>query len=194
MRRFFTLIELLVVVAIITLLAGILLPSLNHARESAHRTSCRNNLRQIGIMISAYQGDCKVRPFAYMMPSVARSGGLENPIGIAEALENYGGGEESDVFKCPRDVAPQASYLSEEYEDYDYDSTYAGASGEQTFYETENTSYLYFNPHFGRNGTSHWEARRVMMADFRYFHGKPGRIGSINHLFGDIHVGDYEDK
>ena len=139
MRRFFTLIELLVVVAIITLLAGILLPSLNHARESAHRTSCRNNLRQIGIMISAYQGDCKVRPFAYMMPSVARSGGLENPIGIAEALENYGGGEESNVFKCPRDVAPQASYLSEEYEDYDYDSTYAGASGEQTFYETENT-------------------------------------------------------
>ncbi|QDU07121.1 DUF1559 domain-containing protein [Gimesia aquarii] len=83
-RRGFTLIELLVVIAIIAILIALLLPAVQQAREAARRSSCKNNLKQIGLALHNYNETHTIFPpasitasniggFAFILPFMEQS-------------------------------------------------------------------------------------------------------------------------
>ncbi len=73
-RAGFTLVELLVVMAVVGVLMGLLLPAVQSVRESARRTECANNLRQIGLAVQNYLATNRKLPASSLFPTKSLTG------------------------------------------------------------------------------------------------------------------------
>jgi prepilin-type N-terminal cleavage/methylation domain-containing protein/prepilin-type processing-associated H-X9-DG protein len=98
LRPGFTLVELLVTMAIIAMLAALLVPAVGKVKDKARKTSCLNNLRQLGIAVAAYTANSSGHlPMCQRVVDDAA-----DPEGFFNALEVSA----PRVFVCPADTEP----------------------------------------------------------------------------------------
>jgi len=101
----------MVVIAIIGILAAILLPALARAREAARRSSCQNNLKQLGICFKMYAGEAEGAAFPPLCPGhqchdgtrISYTSAFWGPALYPEYLTDY------TVLFCPSDPGPDES-------------------------------------------------------------------------------------
>jgi len=190
----FTLIELLVVIAIIALLAAILFPVFARARENARRSSCQNNMKQIGVGIAQYTQD-----YDELLPITTQNGwdaesrndnGTVAKATWRQTLQPYV--KSAQLFQCPSN--PQKNNVA--------DLEVPGV------YPRINRSYAVNKNYIQANAIANIQqpAAKLMVVEALYdgtflstnqccwdagiwtTRGWSGHLGTMNCLFGDGHI------
>ena len=113
-RAAFTLVELLVVIAIIGVLVALLLPAIQAAREAARRSSCGNNIKQLGLALQNYHDARKQFPYASVTPTANSSVNVANrgPTWVVAILPFIEGGNVITLYNKNAFWIDQAANLS----------------------------------------------------------------------------------
>jgi prepilin-type processing-associated H-X9-DG protein len=172
----FTLVELLVVIGIITILIGLLLPTLSRARESANKTKCLANLRTLGQAMVMYANQSKG-----WLPNMNPASTVNDPAATTEVLValNRDHIRAAATFHCPSDSDPVPAKI----ETADYDAP----NSARTSYEFYSVWWM---PEFGPKITKVKDAPIAWDLDGGYDllrrqnHGRKGG----NVVFSDGHA------
>ena len=115
-RRGFTLIELLVVIAIIAILAAMILPALDRARQNAWKAVCQSNLKQIGIALHMYANDYEGRAPHFHIDS--NPGGYHSLEWQAELAPYLGYKGDISIFYADDDGDGKPNFNDKDSENY----------------------------------------------------------------------------
>jgi len=166
-RPAFTLIELLVVIAVISLLAAMLMPAVNRAKESGKATACISNLRQIGIALQVYV-DSNNNRLPFMRDQAMGTNPPTNPLpGVNVVLKDELGN--TNVLRCPSD---RQQIFEQTGSSYAWNSLLNGQPANNL-----KVLGLHFNPH-----------AIPVFFDKEGFHAARGPSKAVNYLYADGHI------